>query len=273
MPEKEKNTGISRRDFLKDAGLIVGGATVGSMAFLSACSKTTTVTSTITGPPVTTTLSQFVDPIDASVWPTLAALQTHFAAAHPGLALSDDVVTLNVNGTDYNLWVNPIWPLSYVLREKLGFFGVKVGCDVGQCGSCTILVDGVPMFACLMLAIDSGGHKLVTVEGLSDDGVTLNPLQQKGHGISFKSKTLEEPLRLVRIVHERLPCDSHERSLRLITAFLNFVRSMLQSGESGIFKRCGSWNRWNYRTSWMVRDKSTLVWTAKDNSPRNNPLR
>jgi carbon-monoxide dehydrogenase small subunit len=50
---------------------------------------------------------------------------------------------------------------------------------MGQCGTCTILVDGVPMFACLMLAIDAGGHKLMTVEGLSDDGVTLNPLQQK----------------------------------------------------------------------------------------------
>jgi carbon-monoxide dehydrogenase small subunit len=179
MPEEGKKVGISRRDFLKDAGLVVGGATVGSMAFLSACSKSTTATATVTPPPVTTTLSQFVDPIDGSTWPTLSDLQAHFAAAHPGLALSDDVVTLNVNGTDYNLWVNPIWPLSYVLREKLGFFGVKVACDVGQCGSCTILVDGVPMFACLMLAIDSGGHKLMTVEGLSDDGVTLNPLQQK----------------------------------------------------------------------------------------------
>lgn len=176
MSEEEKKVGVSRREFLKDAGLVVGGATVGSMAFLSACSKTTTVTTA--SAQITTTVNQYVDPIDGSVWPTLAALQSHFAAAHPGLSLSDDVVTLNVNGTNYNLWVKPTWPLAYVLREKLGFFGVKVGCDLGQCGSCTILVDGTPMFACLMLAIDAGGHKLTTVEGLSD-GINLNPLQQK----------------------------------------------------------------------------------------------
>jgi aerobic-type carbon monoxide dehydrogenase small subunit (CoxS/CutS family) len=178
MPQEENKAGISRRDFLKDAGLVVGGATVGSMAFLSACGKTTTTT--VAGPTVTTTstLSKFVDPIDGTEWPTLTDLQNHFNAAHPGLALSNNVITLNVNGVDYNLWVKPTWPLAYVLRDKLGFNGVKVGCDMGQCGSCTILVDGVPMFACLMLAIDSAGHKLMTVEGLSD-GVTLNPLQQK----------------------------------------------------------------------------------------------
>ena len=179
MPEEEKNKGISRRDFLKDAGLVVGGATVGSMAFLAACTNsTTTVTTTSAGPTITTNISKYVDPIDGSVWPTLADLQAHFSAAHPGLALSDDVLDLNVNGADYNVWVKPTWPLAFVLREKLGFLGVKVGCDMGQCGSCTILVDGVPMFACLMLAVDAGGHKLMTVEGLSD-GNTLNPLQQK----------------------------------------------------------------------------------------------
>lgn len=179
MAEEKQKVGISRRDFLKDAGMVVGGATIGSMAFLSACKSTASSTITVTGPPVTTTLSKFIDPIDGTEWPTLAALQAHFAAAHPGLTLSDNVVALNVNGVNYNLWVKPSWPLAYVLREKIGLFGTKVACDMGQCGSCAILVDGVPMFSCLMLAIDAGGHNLMTVEGLSDDGVTLNALQQK----------------------------------------------------------------------------------------------
>jgi len=180
MPDEVKKAGISRREFLKDAGLVVGGATVGSMTFLSSCGKTTTVTNTatVTQPAVTTTLSKFIDPIDGTEWPTLDAMKAHFNAVHPGAVLSDNLTVLNVNGVDYGVYIKPTWPLAMVLREKLGFLGVKTGCDMGQCGTCTILVDGAPMYACLMMAIDSSGKKITTVEGLSD-GIKLSPLQQK----------------------------------------------------------------------------------------------
>ncbi|MCL2679385.1 MAG: (2Fe-2S)-binding protein [Dehalococcoidia bacterium] len=174
MPQEIKKNGMSRREFLKDAGLVVGGATIGSMTFLSSCGgKTTTVTTTVTGG-----ATRYIDPIDGSEWPSLEALQAHFNATWPNAALSGNLVVLSVNGRDYGVYVNPSWPLAYVLREKMGFFGVKTGCDMGQCGTCTILVDDVPMFSCLMLAIDAGGKKITTVEGLSD-GIRLSPLQQK----------------------------------------------------------------------------------------------
>ena len=109
MSEEEKKHGISRREFLKDAGMVVGGATVGSMAFLSACSSggdgstvTKTVTTTVTsgGGGGTT---KYIDPIDGSEWPSLEALQAHFNAVRPMAELSATFTTLNVNGTDYYL--------------------------------------------------------------------------------------------------------------------------------------------------------------------------
>ncbi len=177
MSETEKKSGLSRREFLKDAGLVVGGATIGSMTFLSSCGKTTTSTVTTTAPPVTTTLSKYIDPIDGTEWPTLAALQAHFAAAHP-YASATNLTTLNVNGTDYTLNVDDTDTLAYVLRDKLGLFGTKVACEMGQCGACTVLVNDVPTFSCLTLAIEASGAKITTLEGLSN-GATLGPLQQK----------------------------------------------------------------------------------------------
>ena len=94
MSEEEKKNGISRREFLKDAGLVVGGASVGSMAFLSACGSTKTETKTVNGPGVTTTqtVSKFVDPIDGTAWQTLDQLKAHFAVVRPMIALWLDLI-------------------------------------------------------------------------------------------------------------------------------------------------------------------------------------
>ena len=182
---EEKNKGpmkgLSRREFLKDAGLVVGGATVGSMAFLSACSNGSTKTVTQPGATVTVTGTQatkYIDPIDGTEWPTLDALKAHFAAVRPLASLASNFVNLNVNAVNYYLQVGDMEILAVTLREKLGLFGTKIGCDHGQCGACTVLVDGTPVYSCLLLAIEMSGRKIQTVEGLSD-GVTLNPLQQK----------------------------------------------------------------------------------------------
>jgi xanthine dehydrogenase YagT iron-sulfur-binding subunit len=86
-------------------------------------------------------------------------------------------VSLLVNGRQHALLVEPRWTLLYVLRERLGFTGTKVGCERGECGSCTVLIDDVPRYACLTLAVECEGAGIVTVEGLME-GESLGPVQQ-----------------------------------------------------------------------------------------------
>ena len=81
-----------------------------------------------------------------------------------------------VNGESHSVATSPHRTLLEVLREDLGLTGTKHGCDVGECGACTVLVDGEPRFSRLTLAIESEGREITTVEGLaSGDG--LHPLQ------------------------------------------------------------------------------------------------
>lgn len=87
-------------------------------------------------------------------------------------------IRLNVNDEEYEVMVAPHHTLCDVLRDKLGFTDVKNGCSEGECGSCTVLVDGKPFCSCLMLALQANGRKITTVRGLSKDG-ELHPLQQK----------------------------------------------------------------------------------------------
>ena len=76
------------------------------------------------------------------------------------------VVALNVNGGIHELAVRPSDLLLDVLREQLGLTGAKPGCKNGDCGACTVMVDGWPAKSCLMLAVEAQGHAIVTVEGL-----------------------------------------------------------------------------------------------------------
>jgi 4-hydroxybenzoyl-CoA reductase subunit alpha len=85
--------------------------------------------------------------------------------------------TLTVNGQDYPVAVGPADTLLDVLRDKLHLTGTKKGCNVGDCGACTVLVDGAPMNSCLLLAADMDGRKITTVEGLARDG-ELSPVQK-----------------------------------------------------------------------------------------------
>jgi xanthine dehydrogenase YagT iron-sulfur-binding subunit len=87
-------------------------------------------------------------------------------------------ITIRVNGTDVPLSVDPRTSLLDLLRERLGLTGTKKGCDHGQCGACTVLIDGRRANACLALAVAQDGSDVTTVEGLasSDDG-DLHPLQ------------------------------------------------------------------------------------------------
>ena len=86
-------------------------------------------------------------------------------------------ITLAVNGRRQRLQVEPRWSLLYVLRERLGLTGSKPGCERGECGACTVLIDGVPRYACLTLAIEADGHEVTTIEGLLN-GEELGPVQR-----------------------------------------------------------------------------------------------
>ena len=86
-------------------------------------------------------------------------------------------ITLQVNGDLRRLEVRHHWTLLQVLREQLDLTGAKVGCDRGECGSCTVLLAGKPVYACQLLAVQVGDRPIITVEGLSNNE-NLQPLQQ-----------------------------------------------------------------------------------------------
>jgi len=86
-------------------------------------------------------------------------------------------VSLNINGKTHRLLVEPRWSLLYVLREELGLTGTKVGCERGECGACTVLINDVPRYACMTLAVEAEGTEITTLEGLMH-GEKLGAVQQ-----------------------------------------------------------------------------------------------
>jgi len=141
---KEKTTGgVSRRSFLKGmgSGIVSTTATVASAGLLPE--------------------------------------ETVAAILEPDLERVTDAksIRLNVNGKTYRVTVEPRTTLLSVLRDKLDLTGSKEICDRGQCGGCTIMVDGKTMLSCMMLALDAEGKELTTVEGLAD-GEQLSAVQE-----------------------------------------------------------------------------------------------
>jgi len=96
--------------------------------------------------------------------------------AHASAAASVSM-TVTVNGRRHALTLDPRSTLLDVLREHLDLTGTKKGCDHGQCGACTVLLDGRRVVSCLMLAVMNDGASVTTIEGLAKDGA-LHPLQQ-----------------------------------------------------------------------------------------------
>ena len=85
-------------------------------------------------------------------------------------------VTLHVNGKEQPLQMEPRTPLAEALRLHMGLTGTKISCDRGACSSCTVWLDALPINSCTMLAVDAGGHRITTIQGMSD-GAALHPLQ------------------------------------------------------------------------------------------------
>jgi xanthine dehydrogenase YagT iron-sulfur-binding subunit len=102
------------------------------------------------------------------------------AGAPPAITVDPGVprstIALTVNGAAHRIEVEDRWTLVELLRDGLGLTGTKIGCDRGECGACTVLVDDKPVYACSQLAAWMDGRHVTTVEGLSS-GDTLSPLQ------------------------------------------------------------------------------------------------
>lgn len=137
----KKRKGISRRKFMKIMG-------AGALA---------------------TTASDAVKPGWAA-----AAAASQAEVIEPGETVR---INLRVNGRRHRIKVEPRWSLIEVLREKLGLTGGKIGCGRGECGACTVLIDGQPRYACLTLAVEADGKEITTVEGLMR-GEELGPVQK-----------------------------------------------------------------------------------------------
>ncbi|MCP4105116.1 MAG: (2Fe-2S)-binding protein [Desulfobacteraceae bacterium] len=87
------------------------------------------------------------------------------------------IISLNINDKDYEVAVEPNQTLVNLLRYQLGLTGTKKGCELGDCGSCTVIMDGKPVNSCLVLAMQAQGRKITTIEGLeTKDG--LHPVQE-----------------------------------------------------------------------------------------------
>jgi aerobic carbon-monoxide dehydrogenase small subunit len=86
-------------------------------------------------------------------------------------------IRLQVNGFAYDLSIEPHWTLLHVLRDVIGLTGAKEGCGKGECGACTVIIDGEATLACLVLAIQARGKDILTIEGLAREG-KLSALQE-----------------------------------------------------------------------------------------------
>jgi carbon-monoxide dehydrogenase small subunit len=104
-----------------------------------------------------------------------------------------DTVILRVNGRFRRLQMGrdltASSTLSWVLREKLGFTGLKVSCDEGACGACTVLMDGKAVLSCMMLAVEAAGHEILTIEGLPKDDPVIQAFAEQsepGYGTALQ---------------------------------------------------------------------------------------
>ena len=87
------------------------------------------------------------------------------------------LIQLTINRLKYEVAVEPRRTLAEMLRCDLGLTGTKIGCSIGDCGVCTVLLDGEPVFSCLVLAVEADGRDVLTIEGITDNG-KLHPIQE-----------------------------------------------------------------------------------------------
>ena len=141
MEEKKKGNGLSRRSFLKN----IGGGAIGTAVISTGLVKS--------------------DPAEA------------YTTEIVGAGRRKTAVNLKVNGKNYRVEVEHRETLAEVLRDQLGLTGTKIGCDRGECGACTVIINGRNMYSCSQLAVWMQGKEILTIEGLAR-GDKLDPLQE-----------------------------------------------------------------------------------------------
>ncbi|MYA76777.1 MAG: (2Fe-2S)-binding protein [Gemmatimonadetes bacterium] len=115
--------------------------------------------------------------VTAAVAPAILVSEAGTAAAQEAEGVMSATITLDVNGQSHNVEVEARTTLADALRDRLEITGPKVVCDKGECGACTVELDGKLVFSCMTLAMDAQGRKIETVEGMAD-GDSLHPIQE-----------------------------------------------------------------------------------------------
>jgi carbon-monoxide dehydrogenase small subunit len=151
-------------------------------------------------------------------------------------------IELEVNGERHELAVEARRLLVHLIRDTLDLTGTHIGCDTGNCGACTVLLDGKPVKSCMMLAPQANGRRLETVESLAGADGELHPLQQalsEAHGLQCGYCT-PGMLMSAKALLERNPDPSEEQIRRALkgnicrcTAYVNIVRGIRAAAERG----------------------------------------
>jgi xanthine dehydrogenase YagT iron-sulfur-binding subunit len=158
------------------------------------------------------------------------ALQAQSTNIQPAAGVPNTTIRVTVNGKSQRLDVEDRWSIAEMLRDHLGLTGTKIGCDRGECGACTVLLDGKPVYSCSNLAVWADGRTIQTVEGLAH-GDELDPLQH-----AF-------------IEHDAPQCGfCTSGQLMSAKAVLNSnphpTREEVQAGMTGNICRCSNYNRY-----------------------------
>ena len=159
-------------------------------------------------------------------------------------------ITLNVNGTTHALDIDPSTPLLYILRNDLGLQGPRFGCGLGQCGACTVIIEGEAVRSCVRPVSAVQGTEITTLEGLARDGV-LDPVQQAW-------------------IDEQVPQCGFCQNGQILTAKILLGRNPaptdaeIRQGMAGTLCRCMTY----YRIQAAIKRAATSIATARSVSGR-----
>jgi xanthine dehydrogenase YagT iron-sulfur-binding subunit len=185
-------------------------------------------------PPTAVSRRAFIETTGAAI--VVASSMPALDAQAPAARITADpavprtTIRVTINGVSRRVEVEDRWTLVEMLRDHLGLTGTKIGCDRGECGACTVLLDGKPVYSCSSLAVWADGRSITTVEGLAASG-RLTPLQQ-----AF-------------VEHDAAQCGfCTSGQLMAATALLAAnprpTAAEVRAGMTGNICRCGNYNRY-----------------------------